>query len=371
MLHALELGLNARHSDKLTSSVATFYNSYDKLRSLETGAFPILLANGVRGTSYGAEASAIYQPRAWWRLNTGYTFERLDLDTEPGSSDTSQVKQEGDSPRHRWYLQSSISLPHDVAFDLSVRAIGRLPNQDVPPYVAWDGRLGWQACTAVELAVVGRNLFDGQHAEFGTPASRREIGRSVYGRVTCRFLARAIGPLHGLILFSGIGASAAPAGTPTSEYDLKAVFLFQFAHFVTWPARTFTDESSPITIGVLGEDPFGAALDDIVAGELVGGRRLVVRRYQFVDQVDSCHVLYISPPEAGRLPSILAKLKGRSVLTVGDTKDFVARGGIVGFTVDKKRLKLRVNLAAADSEKLTISSKLLRQAEVVRGGARR
>jgi len=187
VLHALELGLKAQLNDKLTTSLASYYNSYDKLRSLETGTFPILLANGVRGNSYGVEASAIYQPRSWCRLSTGYTFERLELETEPGSSDTSQVKQEGDSPRHRWYLQTSISLPHDVEFDWSVRTIGELPSEDVPDYVAWDGRLGWQPSAAVEFSLVGRDLFDRQHAEFGTPASRREIGRSVYGKVTCRF----------------------------------------------------------------------------------------------------------------------------------------------------------------------------------------
>ena len=187
VLHALELGLKAQQSDRLTGSIATFYNFYDKLRSLETGAYPILLANGVQGESYGAEVSANYQARGWCRLNAGYTFLKLDLEAEPGSSDTSQVKQEGDSPRHQWYLRSSMSLPDNVELDFGVRSVGELPNQQVPAYVAFDGRLAWQASSAVELAVVGRDLFDRQHAEFGTPSSRREIGRSVYGKVTCRF----------------------------------------------------------------------------------------------------------------------------------------------------------------------------------------
>ena len=187
VLHALELGLKAQQSQRLTTSIATFYNIYDKLRSLETGAYPILLANGVKGDSYGAEVSANYQARDWWRLDAGYTFQKLELEAEPGSSDTSQVKQEGDSPRHQWYLRSSMSLSRDVALDVGVRSIGELPNQSVPAYVACDGRLGWRASTAVELAVVGRDLFDRQHPEFGAPSSRREIGRSVYGKVTCRF----------------------------------------------------------------------------------------------------------------------------------------------------------------------------------------
>jgi hypothetical protein len=152
----------------------------------------------------------------------------------------------------------------------------------------------------------------------------------------------------------------------TPEYDLKAVFLFQFAHFVEWPARSFQDAHSPITIGVLGDDPFGGGLDEIVSNEAVGGRKLIVRRYRTVDEIDDCHVLFICPSESSRMAAILTRLKGRHLLTVGDTKDFVAQDGVVGFTVARNRLKLRINLAAADSAKLMISSKLLRQAEIVR-----
>jgi hypothetical protein len=187
-----------------------------------------------------------------------------------------------------------------------------------------------------------------------------------------RFLPRlAACALFGVFLQAGAFAAAAAEVRRTPEYDLKAVFLYQFANFVEWPARTFRDEHTPITIGVLGEDPFGDGLDEIVANEVVGGRRLVVRRYKTVDQIDACHVLFISASEASRMIPILARLKGRSVLTVGDTKDFVAQNGIVGFTVSHNRLKLRVNLAAADSAKLTISSKLLRQAEIVRAEGRK
>lgn len=170
----------------------------------------------------------------------------------------------------------------------------------------------------------------------------------------------------GLGLFTGVRASASPGVTRTPEYDLKAVFLFQFAHFVEWPAKAFSDVHSPITIGVLGDDPFGGGLDEIVANELVGGRKLIVRRYRGMDQVDSCHILFICASEADRMVAILGKLHGRSVLTVGDTDQFVTQNGIIGFKLSKNRLKLRINIAAADTARLIISSKLLRQAEIVR-----
>ncbi len=171
--------------------------------------------------------------------------------------------------------------------------------------------------------------------------------------------------LLGLGLVPSVFANAAFGLSRTPEYDLKAVFLFQFAHFVEWPAKAFSDDRAPITIGVLGDDPFGGGLDEIVANEVVGGRKLIVRRYRGMDQVDSCHILFICASESDRMVTILGKLRGRSVLTVGDTDQFVTQNGIIGFKLSKNRLKLRINLAAADTAKLIISSKLLRQAEIV------
>src|SRR2546430_15996597 len=83
------------------------------------------------------------------------------------------------------------------------------------------------------------------------------------------------------------GGAAGAEGRMTREYDLKAIFLFQFAHFVNWPSSTFPDAGTPITIGVLGKDPFGAGLDEVVAGGAVGSRELGVRGVRAVGQVDS------------------------------------------------------------------------------------
>jgi hypothetical protein len=158
------------------------------------------------------------------------------------------------------------------------------------------------------------------------------------------------------------------AGTPaglTREYDLKAAFLFNFAQFVEWPADAFPAADTPITIGILGTDPFGASLDDIVANEVVRNRKLVIRRYRTVQDVGPCHILFVSQAERGSTARILTELGHRSILTVGETPDFTARSGVIGFVVAQNRLKLRINLAAATGAGLTISSKLLRQAQIV------
>jgi hypothetical protein len=167
-----------------------------------------------------------------------------------------------------------------------------------------------------------------------------------------------------------LALAAAPgrAQAPPSEYQVKAAFLFNFSQFVDWPAAAFADGRSPLVIGVLGEDPFGATLDEIIRGETVNGRPLAVRRYKSIDQVDACHILFIDRSQIGQLDSVVTALRERSVLTVGDFEGFTRRGGIIRFVTVGNKIRLRVNLAAAQQAKLTISSKLLRPAQIVAPG---
>jgi len=193
------------------------------------------------------------------------------------------------------------------------------------------------------------------------------------------FAARAAVSARGLALIAVVaalsipvtGLSATPPGAVAQEYDLKAAFLFNFAQFVEWPTDAFDEASTPITIGVLGDDPFGASLDALVSGETIRSRRLLVRRYRSVEQVHACHILFVSSSEASQLDHIARALAHRSILTVGETKNFAAHAGIIGFELAKRRLRLQINPAAAAAARLTISSKLLRQARIVKPSGRR
>jgi iron complex outermembrane receptor protein len=147
----------------------------------------LFLANRLEGRTYGVEGEATYQPSDTWRLSPGYTYLRLDLDAKPGSTDTTSHRPEGDSPRHQLFLRSALTLPHDVALDVTVRYVGELTNQRVPAYTAAGVRLAWHPASALEFELIGQNLFDPRHPEFGLPATRREVERSVYARATCRF----------------------------------------------------------------------------------------------------------------------------------------------------------------------------------------
>ena len=165
------------------------------------------------------------------------------------------------------------------------------------------------------------------------------------------------------LLLGGLDASAQTA--PSREYQIKAVFLFNFAQFVEWPPAAFADANSPIVIGVLGENPFGTYLDETVRGEQVNNRPLAVQRYRRVDEITTCHVLFISRSETNHLEQILASLKGRSILTVSDDEAFVQRGGMIRLATVQNKIRLIVNVDAAKAANLTISSKLLRAAELM------
>jgi hypothetical protein len=166
------------------------------------------------------------------------------------------------------------------------------------------------------------------------------------------------------LMFPGAPGASAQSG-PSREYQIKAVFLFNFAQFVEWPATAFASASSPIVIGVLGENPFGDYLDETVRGEKVENRPLVIERYLQVDEIKTCHVLFISRSEAPRLEQILLSLKTRSILIVGDGDDFVNRGGMIRLATAQNKIRLIINVGPAKAANLTISSKLLRSAEVM------
>ena len=168
-------------------------------------------------------------------------------------------------------------------------------------------------------------------------------------------------------MWIGLIVAAACWGTSAPEYQVKAVFLFNFAQFVEWPSGTFQAPDAPFVIGVLGQDPFGAQLDEVARGETVGQRPLAIRRYRSIGELQDCNILYIGREEIPALPQVLAALNGRSILTVSDAGDADQRGVMIQLVTDHNHIRLRIDLEAARARNLTISSKLLRPAEIVGG----
>ena len=152
-----------------------------------------------------------------------------------------------------------------------------------------------------------------------------------------------------------------------TEYQIKAAYIYNFAKFVDWPSKAFPNANSPIIIGVLGEDPFGDALEQAVKDKTVNGRKLQVKRFDNVRNVEHCHILFISASEKMRLSKALERAKGLNVLTVSDIGGFARRGGIIGFTTERNKVGFEINVDAAKKAELTVSSQLLKLAKVVGG----
>lgn len=157
--------------------------------------------------------------------------------------------------------------------------------------------------------------------------------------------------------------SAQPA--VTTEYQLKAAFLFNFLQFVDWPATAFDNPEQAVAICILGPDPFGAELDAVIAGEHINGRSIEVRRLERVDEATGCHLLFVNVRSTQGVRTAIERLKGRPILTVSDVTAFSGQGGMIEFVRQEDRIRLRVNLRAASEAQLRLSSKLLRRSEIV------
>jgi YfiR/HmsC-like len=151
-----------------------------------------------------------------------------------------------------------------------------------------------------------------------------------------------------------------------NEYQVKAAFLYTFAKFVEWPPHAFHNPSAAVAICVLGEDPFGAFLDDAVKGKTVGDRPLAILRMADLPAGNDCKILFISSSERRRMPAVLASVATAGLLTVGDTAEFATQGGVIGLQLDGERIRLKVNLSAADKAKVRISSRLLSLATILK-----
>jgi hypothetical protein len=188
-------------------------------------------------------------------------------------------------------------------------------------------------------------------------------------------LARPLPLVMALLLGAGVSSSQVPVQAQaqqatTPEYELKAVFLFNFAQFVEWPATAFEGPESPLIIGVLGPDPFGASLEEAIRGETVQGRAIEIRRFTRADEIVTCHILFVGRTDGTGLEGVLTQLKFRPILTVGEAEAFARTGGMIGFVSERNRIRLRINRGAADAANLLLSSRLLRSAEIVTTGAR-
>jgi len=177
-----------------------------------------------------------------------------------------------------------------------------------------------------------------------------------------------------LVLFAAPMAPQARADSAQSrEYQIKAAFLYNFANFVDWPKEKVADSNS-ITIGIIGNDPFGKAFEPI-KNKQIKGKKVVIKWFKGLEElkksteqieaIRKCHLLFVCRSQKEQLTKIINLVKDHSVLTVGDMKAFLESGGIINFLMEDKKVRFEFNITAAKRNKLTISSKLLRLAKRV------
>jgi len=202
-LLAYELGYRLQPSDRLSLDLATYFNVYNDLRTTETHptyrvdnagqpytVIPLVMENRMHGNTYGAEVLADWHPLQHWRYKAGYTFLQMDLKLDRGSSYLSLAETAGTNPRHQLFIRSSMDLSANVELDLLGRFVDKLPTELVKSYFSLDVRLAWRPSAQIELALVGQNLLQNRHLEYGLtfgPTLASQVQRGLYGSLRWNF----------------------------------------------------------------------------------------------------------------------------------------------------------------------------------------
>jgi iron complex outermembrane recepter protein len=202
-LLAYELGYRVQATNSFSADIATFYNTYSNLRTAEPGApflegspaptdvvIPFVAANKMSGATYGVELFADWRVVPKWRLVGSYSYLQMDISKNANSLDPTPDLPNGSSPRHQWYVRSSIDLPKHFDDDTTLRFVDHLPSLNIPSYYSLDAHLGWRPVPTVEFSIAGQNLLNNQHLEFIPDfinTSPTEVKRSIFGSITFKF----------------------------------------------------------------------------------------------------------------------------------------------------------------------------------------
>jgi iron complex outermembrane receptor protein len=202
-LLAYELGYRVQATSNLSLDIATFYNNYSNLRTAEPGTpfvegspaptdivIPFVAANKMGGGTYGVELFADWKVLPKWRLVGSYSYLQMNIHKNVNSLDPTPDNPNGSSPRHQWYLRSSIDLPKHFEQDTTLRFVDQLPSLNVPSYYSLDAHLGWRPVTSLELSIGGQNLLNNRHFEFMPDfvnTSPTVVKRSIFGSITVKF----------------------------------------------------------------------------------------------------------------------------------------------------------------------------------------
>lgn len=149
------------------------------------------------------------------------------------------------------------------------------------------------------------------------------------------------------------------------EYEIKAAYLYNFINYIEWPENAFPAPGGTITVGIVGQSPFGAALE-VLNGKQVKGRTVTLKQITDINDLGQCQIVFINSSEKAHVPELLEKLKDSRVLTVSEIDGFAQDGGIINFISEHNKVRFEINPDAAHRLGLNISSELLKLAKVVK-----
>ena len=161
------------------------------------------------------------------------------------------------------------------------------------------------------------------------------------------------------------GGTSSAQSPVMSEYEIKAAFLFNFAKFVEWPPGALKDTDGSFVIGILGKDPFSLTLEQIIGDKTIRGSAIQIKRFRGINDLQFCHILFISESEKNSLPGILDKIGDKSILTVSDMPDFARRGGMINLYTENNKVRFIIHTQAAEKAGLKLSAKLLALAKIL------
>lgn len=167
-----------------------------------------------------------------------------------------------------------------------------------------------------------------------------------------------------IILFTGVSIKSGAQSNEVAEYKVKSVFLYNFTQFIDWPRASFKSPEDPFIIAIAGDDPFGNYLDETVAGEKFGTHPIIIRRYGSLRDIGNCHILYINSGDDDFVRKALNRVSEMNTLTVSDDFNFIRLGGMIRLYKEFNKVRLEINVRAARSARLDISSKLLSVSKV-------
>lgn len=178
-------------------------------------------------------------------------------------------------------------------------------------------------------------------------------------------IGSACGRWFATLLCTLLVTSSASSQQHPTEVQVEAAYLYNFGKFVRWPENSIRVQNSPFTICVLGKDPFDGALESVIAGESIGGARLVVKNIASIEGASGCKVMYINKEELRKFKPALDNLRRLPIVTVSDAGGFLQQGGMIQFVLVNNRVRFEVNLDAAHTAGIEFSSELLKVANKV------